>query len=147
MKYLIAFLPLIGALTASAQTKTTVDSLRHTVTVAKHLHNGQVDVHLYYWEDADLDVKMRLEFLTRRLMAINLRLDSLANEAHLNFFGRNKGAAIPVSIFNSRTPEEMEAEERYYTRMAKIAAAIVAFQTFPEVRPDTTHQRIKLTTQ
>lgn len=62
MKYLALLLPLIGALTTSAQTKTTVDSLRHTVTVAKHLHNGQVDVHLYYWEDGG-----RLDSISERL--------------------------------------------------------------------------------
>lgn len=78
MKYLPILIPLISALTTSAQTKTTVDSLRHTVTVAKRLHNGQVDVHLYYWEDWGL--RERVEFLTRELVETRRRLDSLINE-------------------------------------------------------------------
>lgn len=40
-------LPIIGALTTHAQSKTTIDTVRNTITVAKYLPNGSVDVNVY----------------------------------------------------------------------------------------------------
>lgn len=133
MKYLLFALPLIGALSASAQTKVTVDSLRHTVTVAKKLRDGSVDVHLYYWEDEGL--RERVEFLTRQLVETRIRLDSVIISL--------KGAG-PLYWWYSYGMDSVLFKPG---RTSNKELMMRANGIWDMDRLDTTHVRIKLTTQ